>query len=292
VKPARFEYERPESLDEALERLFQLGEDAKVLSGGQSLVPMLNLRLARPSVLVDIGGIGLNTYEVSDSKVVVGALNRHRRFEYDTEGCRTVPLLAECARHIGYPAIRNRGTFGGSLAHADATAEWSLAALALDATIVARSAERGRREIPVEEFLVGRFTTALEWDEILTEVHFARPGPERRFTFTEFAERPGDFALGSVIIGADLGPEGARSNARVVTAGLGSTPVRLPEVEQLLEGSTGVPARDDLRQAMEAAADGAGARAGERNHVMDILQTLIEDSLAEMAAGSERGTKK
>lgn len=283
MKPAQFEYERPESLDEALERLFQLGEDAKVLSGGQSLVPMLNLRLARPSVLVDIGRIGLDTFEVTDSTVVVGALNRHRRFEYDAEVHRTVPLLAECARHIGYPAIRNRGTFGGSLAHADATAEWSLAVLALDATIVAQSSERGRREIPVEEFFVGRFTTALEWDEILTEVRFARPGPERRFTFTEFAERAGDFALGSVIIGADLGPDGVRRNPRVVTAGLGPTPVRLPEVEQLLEGATGVPGSDELRQAMEAAADGAGTRAGERDHVLGILQTLIEDSLVQMA---------
>ena len=289
MKPAQFEYERPTSLDEALERLTQLGDDAKVLSGGQSLVPMLNLRLARPSVLVDIGRLGMDAFDVTDSTVVIGALNKHRRFEYDPQVREAVPLLADCAGHIGYPAIRNRGTFGGSLAHADATAEWSLAALALDATIVAQSKERGQREIPVGEFFVGRFTTVLEWDEILTEVRLPKPGPERTFIFTEFAERAGDFALGSIIIGADRAADGSRSDARVAAAGLSSTPVRLTDVEGLLMETTGVPPRDQLREAMQASAESAGITTAGREHVMDILQTLIEDSLAtEVPEGGDK----
>jgi carbon-monoxide dehydrogenase medium subunit len=205
VKPAPFEYRRPGSLDEALALLAE-NEDAKALAGGQSLVPMLNFRLARPAALVDLGAIQeLAGIRVEDGVLVVGAMTRQWDLEHAPEAFQ---LLREALAFVGHTATRCRGTVGGSLVHADPTAELPVCALALGAEMVTN-----RRTIPAEEFFVSVFTTALEPGELLVEVRFPRPdGPT---VFAEHAQRHGDFAVVCV----------ARVGDRVAVGGVAATPV-------------------------------------------------------------------
>jgi 2-furoyl-CoA dehydrogenase FAD binding subunit len=189
VKPVPFRYERPGSVDEAVALLAEHGDEAKVLAGGQSLVPMLNMRLARPSVLVDVNRLPLGEVSREDGSWRVGALVRQadRRL-------LEVPLLAECLPHVGHFVTRNRGTVGGSIAHADAAAELPLALTVLGGSVVAASAG-GRREIPAGEFFVTHFTTELKPDELLVETVWPRPEPGWGYAFEELAQRHGDYAL-------------------------------------------------------------------------------------------------
>jgi CO/xanthine dehydrogenase FAD-binding subunit len=186
VKPAPFRYERPESVEEAVGLLAEHGDDAKVLAGGQSLVPLLNMRLARPAVLVDINGVSdLDNMSRSDGSVRCGALVRQAAF-------RGPSLADRCRPYIGHHATRNRGTVCGSIAHADARAELPLALLVSGGSVVARST-RGEREIAADDFFVTHFTTKLEPDELVVETTWPDPGP--RVHFEELALRHGDFAL-------------------------------------------------------------------------------------------------
>jgi aerobic carbon-monoxide dehydrogenase medium subunit len=205
VKPAPFAYHRPATLDEAL-ALLQADEDAKPLAGGQSLVPMLNFRLARPSALVDLDGVeGLAGIRVDDGALVVGAMTR----QWDLETSpHAFPLLREALGFVGHTATRCRGTVGGSLVHADPTAELPVCAVALEAELVT-----SRRTIPAEEFFVSVFTTALEPGELLVEVRF--PIPTGRTAFEEHAHRHGDFAVVCVAVAGE----------RIALGGVGPTPV-------------------------------------------------------------------
>ena len=205
MKPAPFEYFRPDTLDEALALLAE-HEDAKPLAGGQSLVPMLNFRLARPAALVDLAEIdGLAGVRVEDGALVVGAMTRQWDLERSSDA---FPLLREALAHVGHTATRCRGTVGGSLAHADPTAELPVCALALGAELVT-----SRRVIPAEDFFLSVFTTALEPDELLVEVRF--PAPVGPTAFLEHAHRHGDFAVVCV----------ARAGDRVAVGGVGPTPM-------------------------------------------------------------------
>lgn len=205
MKPVPFEYFRPETLEEAL-ALLAAHEDAKPLAGGQSLVPMLNFRLARPAVLVDLGEIDeLAGVRVDDGALVVGAMTRQWDLEHSPDA---FPLLREALAYVGHTATRCRGTVGGSLAHADPTAELPVCALALGAELVT-----SRRVIPAEEFFVSVFTTALEPDELLVEVRF--PAPAGPTAFLEQAHRHGDFAVVCV----------ARAGDRIAVGGVGPTPM-------------------------------------------------------------------
>ena len=199
MKPAPFRYERPESVEEAVGLLREHGDEAKVLAGGQSLVPMLNMRLARPSVLVDVNRLPLGEIERENGLWRVGALVRQadRRLV-------EVPLLAECLPHVGHFVTRNRGTVGGSVAHADAAAELPLVLTALGGSVVTS----GGRALPAEEFFVTHFTSALEQGELLVETLWPAAEPDRRYAFEEFALRHGDFALCSAA--AVSGPNGLR----------------------------------------------------------------------------------
>jgi len=189
VKPAPFLYLRPESLDEALALLHEHGDEAKVLAGGQSLVPLLNMRLARPSVLVDLNRVlGLDRIEVNGS-VRVGALVRQRELE-----AVPLPLVAEAVPYVGHFVTRNRGTVGGSIAHADAAAELPLCLTVLGGSVVARSTA-GEREVAAGEFFVTHFTTALRPDELVVETIWPSYGDGWGFAFEELAHRHGDFAL-------------------------------------------------------------------------------------------------
>jgi 2-furoyl-CoA dehydrogenase FAD binding subunit len=199
VKPVSFRYERPESIEEAVSMLAEHGDEAKVLAGGQSLVPMLNMRLARPSVLVDVNRLPLGGVVRDNGSWRVGALVR--------QGDRRlleIPLLAECLPHVGHFVTRNRGTVGGSVAHADAAAELPLALAALGGSVVTSAG----RTIPAEAFFVTHFTTALEPGELLVETLWPAAEPGHRFAFEEMAQRRGDFAL--CMAAAVAGPEGLR----------------------------------------------------------------------------------
>jgi carbon-monoxide dehydrogenase medium subunit len=190
VKPAPFDYVRPESLDEALAALAERGDDAKVLAGGQSLVPALNMRLLRPTLLVDVNRVaGLDGVAAEDGTLRVGATVRQA-----DPRLRAHPALAAVLPHVGHTVTRNRGTVCGSIAHADAAGELPLALVATGGSVVAAST-RGRREIPADELLLGPYTTSLAPDEVLVETVWPMPAEGERFAFDELAQRGGDYAL-------------------------------------------------------------------------------------------------
>jgi carbon-monoxide dehydrogenase medium subunit len=189
MKPAPLAYERPDSLEQALALLAEHGPDAKVLAGGQSLVPALNMRLVRPFLLVDVNRLPLSEISSDDESLRIGATVRQADARLHAH-----PLLAECLPHVGHFVTRNRGTIGGSIAHADAAAELPLALLVAGGSVCARSA-RGERELPAGDFFVGPFATALDPDELLVETVWPEPRKGFGYAFEEFAQRRGDFAL-------------------------------------------------------------------------------------------------
>jgi carbon-monoxide dehydrogenase medium subunit len=266
VKPARFDYVAAASSEEALAALAD-GE-AKVLAGGQSLVPLLNMRLARPSMLVDVNRVpGLDRVEL-DTGVRIGALARQADV-LDSPAAALVPVLAAALRQVGHAATRSRGTIGGSLAHADPAAELPAVLLALDGEVVARSST-DERTIGAEAFFTGPFTTALRPDELLTEVVLPRQS-SRPFGFAELSRRHGDFALAGAIL--LLRP------ARLVLFGLGGAPARAREAEKALdEGASPAEAAElatrDLNPVDDVHADGAY-----RRHVASVLvRRAIEEA--------------
>lgn len=252
MKPAAFEYLAPESLDEAASLLAQHGDDAKVIAGGQSLVPLLAFRLATPSVLIDLNGINdLSYLRLEGPSLVIGALARHRDVE-QLEGLGSrCPLVVEGVSVIGHVAIRNRGTVVGSIAHADPAAEWPSMALALDGEIDAVGPS-GTRTIPAGEFFESFFTTALAPEEIVREVRLRLPdGGRVGSTYLELARRHGDFALAGVGVIVTLGEDGAISDSRVTLIGVGDTAVRSLSAEGVLRGHP--PGEELFAEAAEAA---------------------------------------
>lgn len=288
MKPAPFLYVRARSLDEALAGLDAAGE-TKILAGGQSLVPLLNMRLVRPARLVDINGLpGLEAIgETADGGLAIGALVRHTDLLASPVVRARAPLLAAAAAHVGHRAIRNRGTLGGSLAHADPAAELPAAALTLDATLTVVG-PAGRRRIPARDFFRGPLTTAMEPREILTGIEI--PGAARAgWGFAELARRAGDFAIAGVA-GMLLGGERGRcAGARLVAFGAGDTPTRLSDAESLLAG-----ARVDAGLARAAGAtamagcappDDVHASAEFRRHLVAVLtERVILDAAARVPA--------
>jgi carbon-monoxide dehydrogenase medium subunit len=229
------EYEAPETVSEALELLAEHLDEASVLAGGQSLIPLLALRLARPAVLIDINGIDeLSGVSEADGRVAIGAMTREYVAEESGTVADTVPLLAAALPLIGHEAIRSRGTIGGSLAHADPAAELPAVALALDAEFVVRS-KSGERVIPAAEWFEGYLTTSRRPDELLVEVRFPVPGPGTGISFQEVARRHGDFAIVGLAASLTLS-DGAISDARLAFAGISDVPVRAAEAENLLVG--------------------------------------------------------
>jgi aerobic carbon-monoxide dehydrogenase medium subunit len=251
MKPAAFDYHAPRSVDEAVELLAAHGDDAKVLAGGQSLVPAMNFRLARPAVLVDINRIAeLDFCIASDGALRIGALTRHLRFERPVTDGPLGPLLADVVRYVAHLPIRVRGTFTGSLAHADPAAEWCVVATTLDAEIRARGPD-GERSIPAAAFFRSILTTSLRPDELITEVRLPALGPDWRFGFAEFSRRAGDFALSMAL--AALRLDGGRiAEARIGVGGAGDRPLRISEAEQVLQGT--VPGPEALAEAGAIAA--------------------------------------
>ena len=210
MKPAPFLYSRASTVGEALAVLTEHGDEAKVLAGGQSLIPMLNFRLARPGVLVDITRIPeLGRMERHNGTLVVGAAVPQAEAERSALAAEACPMLAQALHHVGHPQIRARGTVGGSLAHADASAELAAVALALDATLVVRGQE-GERTVPADSFFIGPWMTAIKDDELLTEVHLPVL-PDHRTAFVELARRRGDFAVVGLAVAVRMDPGRTRS---------------------------------------------------------------------------------
>ncbi len=235
MKPAPFQYTAPHSIAQTLSVLQTHGPDAKVLAGGQSLVPLMNMRLVRPSVIVDLNGVADLAYIREQARdIAIGALTRQRTAELSPLVRTRLPLVSEALQFIGHPQIRNRGTIGGSLAHADPSGELPAVATILDATLVVRSA-RGTRRLSPEEFFRSYLTTALEPDELLEEVRF--PVHEHWGTaFLEVARRHGDYAL--VGVAALVSRLGDRCrDARLCFTGVGPVPVRIREAEAAIAGT-------------------------------------------------------
>jgi aerobic carbon-monoxide dehydrogenase medium subunit len=235
MKPVPFEYHRPASLAETFDLLDRYGDDGRLLAGGQSLVPALNLRLAAPRAVIDINRIpDLDAIRVTGEGLVIGALARQEALERSPLVREHAPLIASALPHVGHSAIRARGTIGGSLALADPAAELPACAVALGATI--RAGRRGgTRDIPADEFFRGIYTTALAPGEIVTEILVPRPAAGWRWGFDELARRHGDFALAGVAAGARV-ESGVVAESRLVFFGVGTRPVRARRAEAALAG--------------------------------------------------------
>jgi aerobic carbon-monoxide dehydrogenase medium subunit len=257
MKPAPFEYHAPKTVDEAVALLAEVAPaDGRVLAGGQSLVPTMAFRLARPAHLVDINGIAaLERLTVADGKLAIGACVRHAAFYAPVVAGPLGRLLATMVRHIAHHPIRTRGTFCGSLANADPASEWCLTAATLDAEMVALSV-RGKRVIPAGDFFAGIMTTALQEDELLIEARLPLLAPDTRCGFYEFSRRSGDFAIAMALVTYRLA-DGRIIQPRLGVGGAEPKPRRIAEAEKMLEGRA--PGADAFEAAADAAADAVDA---------------------------------
>jgi len=225
MKPAPFEYHVPDSLDQALDLMSQFAGTAKILAGGQSLVPAMNFRVAQPGVLIDLNRvIELGFIQEEEEMIRIGAMTRERHLEFDTAIAKRVPLLTEATPFIAHPQIRNRGTIGGSIVNADPAAELPVLMLALDARLKAKNTA-GERWINAQEFFTGMFSTALEPDEILVEIELPFMPPQTGWSFMEVAPRAGDYAMMGVAALVTLDESGKCKRARLVYLNAGEGPL-------------------------------------------------------------------
>ena len=252
MKPVSFKYFAPRTVDDALDLLAMHGEEGKILAGGQSLVPAMNFRLARPASLIDINRIdALDYVREEGGELRIGALTRHARFEAPVTGGALSAFLPRVARHIGHLPIRYRGTFCGSIAHADPASEWCLLAATLDAELVIVS-RRGQRSVRPNEYFVGALTTTLEPDELLTEIRLSLLDDGWRTGFAEFSRRAGDYAL--AMCAAFLRFEDGRIvEVRIGVGGATDRPLRIAAAEAVLTGTDGGPSI--VREAGKIAAE-------------------------------------
>ena len=279
MKPGVFAYHRAATVEEAVSVLAEHGDDAKPIAGGQSLVPLLNLRLSRPAVLVDINRIsGLSLLESAGGVLQVGALARHADVENWPAARVRCPLLYEALPHIGHVAIRNRGTIGGSIAHADPAAELPAVACALRATIVV-AGPRGERLLPAEEFFLSTFTTAIETSELVVGVRFPWQAANVGSCWLEFARRRGDFALVGVAALVELGPDGRCERMRVACAGVAEKPL-VAERETRLRGEETIGREfADFADEVAREADPRADLHGSEWYRRKLLQVLVPRAL-------------
>ncbi len=236
MKPARFDYIRAESVEQALEVLAEYGGDAKIIAGGQSLMPMINFRLVKPAVLIDINRIpGLEVIEDQGDRLWMGALARHRMTASDPTIARKIPVLHDAMRHVAHMTVRNRGTFCGSVCHADPATEMPMIVQMFDGEVEIASMS-GRRVLPASEFFVGSLVNALEPEEMVTGVSIGISAPDSGWGFEEFSRRHGDFALAAVAVTCRADADGAIRDARIGMTGVGETAMRMQELEALVEG--------------------------------------------------------
>lgn len=282
MKPAPFMYARPDSVEEALALLQAGGDDAKVLAGGQSFVPLLNLRIASVEAVVDLNRLAELAYIKRDNDTLcLGAMTRHRQVEVSEDVKAAQPLLARAAAEVGHLAIRNRGTIGGSLVHADPAAEWPLVAVTLDAQFVVRSHESSRT-IAAREFFLGPLMTAIESNEILCEVRFPLAPPGAVWGFQELCRRPGDFAIVAVACLLSLDHSGTCSAVALAVGGAHATPLHIPDVGTVISGSKGEDAViTEAAEKAAAAVDPSGDVHGSADYRRRMVKVLTARALKE-----------
>jgi CO/xanthine dehydrogenase FAD-binding subunit len=283
MKPPAFDYARPTTVDEAVALLADSSGEAKLLAGGQSLVPLMNFRLAAPDLLIDLNHVeGLASLEAGNGQLRIGSMTRTRVLELDPLVRESIPVLAAAATWIGHVQIRNRGTVGGSIAHADPAAELPALCLLLDATLVAVSS-RGSRVIPAADAFVGFLTTDLLEDEVLTEIRFPMPAPGTAWGFGEYAQRRGDFALsGAAALLA--GRDGKDGGTRIVVFGGAERPLRATSAEGVLRGQAATT--DLIAQAARVAADETTADDSrpDASYRRVLTETLVRRALEDASA--------
>lgn len=290
MKPPAVEYALPADVREAVSLLAEHGPDAKVLAGGQSLVPLMSFRLARPSILIDINRIGgLDRIEAQNGSLLIGAMTRQRDVELSEVAAAAVPLLPRALRLVGHVAIRNRGTVGGSLAHADPAAELPTLVAALGGELVVEG-PNGSRSIAADDYFVGTFTTSMAHDEVLVGVRLPRLPAETGVAVEELARRHGDFAIVGAMAAVHLAVDGSVDLVRVAASGVDSVPVRLHAAEAVLAGAR--PTSDAIDAAAATVAtsinptDDVHAPASYRK---EIAQLLVKRALG--AAVERSGAK-
>jgi carbon-monoxide dehydrogenase medium subunit len=290
VKAARFEYHAPTSVDEAVQLLASFGDDAKVLGGGQSLVPMLGLRLTRFAHLVDLNKIPELSYiETGDGVLSIGAMTRQASAEHSSDVATSAPLLAKAIPHIGHFQIRNRGTIGGSIAHADPASELPTVARVLDAEIEVAGVA-GTRRIPADEFFVSMWETALENAEIVVAIHVPVAESRSGFGFEELALRPGDFALAGAAVSLVLDDEGAIRHVRIGLLGMDATPVRAREAESSLLGKVrGAIELQEIGRLAVSAANPTDDVHASANYRITVGAVLVERALVAALEEAARG---
>ncbi|MEA3336905.1 MAG: xanthine dehydrogenase family protein subunit M [Chloroflexota bacterium] len=292
MKPAPFQYVSPTSLEEALVNLAEYGYDAKLLAGGQSLVPTMNFRLSQPGVLIDLNNIPELAFMKSDSdgSLHIGAMTRHRIVENAAEVAQYAPLLHETMPHIAHHQIRNRGTIGGSLAHADPSAELPAVAIALEARFRLRS-QRGERWVAARDFYIGLFTTDMAIDEILIEVAIPPMPPRSGWAFDEVARRPGDYAIVGTATQVVLDGAGRCEKVHLVFLSVGEMPVPAKQAAAKLLGQLPTPeliaeaAKTAASQDVDPVADIHASRAF-RRHLAEVLANRTLTRAFEQALSS------
>ncbi|BAH50998.1 FAD binding domain-containing protein [Rhodococcus opacus] len=284
MKPPPFDYEVAESIDDALTRLRDGGDDAKLIAGGQSLMPLMNYRLARPTLLIDINRIPrLADITVGTDRITFGALVRHHKLETSPTVAEQLPLLREAAGWIAHPQIRTRGTMGGSLAHSDASAELPVALMALDAEVLVRSL-RGERTLTIPDLVVGHFVSSLAPDEMITEIHVPRLPAGTGMAFAEFARRHGDYAIGGAAAVLTLDEGGVCRRARITVLGGGATALRCHEAEALVTGE--VVEDPIIAETALAAITGLTPMPnlhGDSNYRRQVIATMVSRTVTEAA---------
>lgn len=282
MKPAPFVYHRPKTVQEAVRLLGEVAaEDGRVLAGGQTLIPMMALRLAYPGHLIDINGVeGLDRVAVAGDAIEIGALVRHSRFETPVEPGPTGRLLAEVCRHIAHLPIRNRGTFCGSLANADGASEWCLTTATLGGVLLAASAA-GAREVPASEFFLGVMTTALAPEEMLVGVRLPLLPSGSLAGFYEFSRRAGDFAL-AMSLSTFVIENGVIARPRVGVGGVEGAPRRIAEAEAMLVGRPAT--QQTFEEAARAAASAVEPQDEDADYRRDLTYTAVKRALERAAA--------
>lgn len=291
MKPVDFEYVVPQTVDDAVNYLASHGENARILAGGQSLVPLLNLRMVRPSILVDINGVdGLDYIEERDGGVAIGATARQADVEHSALIAGRCPLIVEALHEAGHPQIRNQGTVVGSLTHNDPAAELPAVAVALGARLTVAGPNEDRRTVDAADFFVSYFTTSLAPNELVTEVWFPAFEPQTGWSFMEIARRHGDFALAGVAATLTLADDGTIRDARIGLAGVADRPIRSAAAEEALRGQ---PATRDVFSAAGSAAAGdeavdpASDIHATADYRRDVTAVLVERALATAARRAE-----
>lgn len=289
MKPAAFEYDDPRTVDETLALLARHGDECKILAGGQSLVPLMNFRLARPGRLIDINGVdSLGHIKVDNGRLLLGAMARHAQVERSNDIAARWPLLHEAIGWVGHAQIRNRGTVGGSVAHADPAAELPAAFAALDARFHVLS-RRGPRVLRWDELFVSEFTTALAPDELLTAVEVPVQDPSTGTAIVEFARRHGDFALGGAAVTINLARDGTCTAVAIALLSAGPRPVRAEAAERALTG-----ARVDEAAIQQAAAEAVtglrptGDLHGSSEYRIKLLRVMTERALTKAVQRATR----